>query len=109
MNGCLTGLVGITSGAATVEPWAAVVIGICAGWVYLAGSSLLIRFRIDDAVDAIPVHMGGGAWGVVATGLFSSPQRLMNFLGTEQNVGWFYEWVSAIVLVVRGILFRVFR
>jgi Amt family ammonium transporter len=54
------------------------------------------------------VHMGGGAWGVIATGLFSSPQRLMNFLGKDQYVGWFYEWVSAIVLVVRGIVFRGF-
>ena len=61
MDGC-TGLVAITAGCATVETWAAVVIGITAGWVYLAISKLLIRLRIDDAVDAIPVHMGGGAW-----------------------------------------------
>jgi Amt family ammonium transporter len=96
-NGCLTGLAAITGGAATVEPWAAVVIGVCAGWVYLLGSSLLVRFRIDDAVDAVPVHMGGGAWGVIATGLFTSPQRLLNYVGRETDFGWFYEWVSTVV------------
>lgn len=94
MNGCLTGLAAITGGAATVEPWAAVLIGICAGWVYVGSSALLVRFRIDDAVDAIPVHMFGGAWGVIATGLFTSPQRLQDYLGRDTDVGWFYEWVS---------------
>ena len=51
MNGCLTGLVAITAGCATVEPWAAFVIGLFAGWIYLAASSLMIRLKIDDAVD----------------------------------------------------------
>jgi Amt family ammonium transporter len=106
MNGCLTGLVGITAGAATVEPWAAVVIGLCSGWIYLLGSWLCIRFKIDDCVDAIPVHLGGGAWGVLSTGLFTSPQRLLAFYGNDTYVGWFYEWVSAVTLVVCGIVCR---
>jgi Amt family ammonium transporter len=92
MNGCLTGLVAITAGCATVEPWAGVVIGICAGWFYLLGSNILIRLRIDDAVDAIPVHMVGGAWGVIATGLFSHPDRLKVAFGIEDHMGWFYSW-----------------
>lgn len=106
MNGCLTGLVGITAPAATVEPWAAVVIGMCSGWIYLLGSYLCIRFKFDDAVDAVPVHLGGGAWGVLSTGLFTSPQRVLAYLGKDTYVGWFYEWVSAVVLVVRGIVCR---
>mmetsp|Transcript_25631 Transcript_25631/g.39399 ORF Transcript_25631/g.39399 Transcript_25631/m.39399 type:complete len:526 (-) Transcript_25631:960-2537(-) len=92
MNGCLTGLVAITAGCACVETWAAVVIGIFAGWFYLIGSALLIKFRIDDAVDAIPVHMVGGAWGVIATGLFATPELTLSTFGFDNNVGWFYEW-----------------
>mmetsp|Transcript_4229 Transcript_4229/g.10049 ORF Transcript_4229/g.10049 Transcript_4229/m.10049 type:complete len:521 (-) Transcript_4229:86-1648(-) len=92
MNGCLTGLVAITAPCATVEPWAAFVIGIIAGWVYLAGSFLLIRLKIDDAVDAIPVHFGGGMWGVLSTGLFTAPGRLETAFGMSEHVGWFYEW-----------------
>jgi len=94
MNGCLTGLVGITAGCATVDPWAGFVIGIIAGWVYLGASALIIRFKVDDAVDAVPVHMFGGAWGVIATGLFTNERRLaLAFpdIGTS-NIGWFYEW-----------------
>jgi len=92
MNGCLTGLVAITAGCATVSPWAAVVIGIFSGWFYLLGSYLLVKFRIDDAVDAIPVHMVGGAWGVIATGLFSSATRLKLAFDQDEHIGWFYEF-----------------
>jgi len=92
MNGCLTGLVSITAGCATVDPWAAFVIGIVGGWVYLAASALMIRLKIDDAVDAIPVHMFGGAWGVLATGLFSNARRMEIAGSSTENIGWFYEW-----------------
>lgn len=92
MNGCLTGLVAITAGCASVEPWAAVVIGVVSGWVYLAGSKLLVRLKIDDAVDAIPVHMIGGAWGVISTGLFTTHERRAAAFGSGDHAGWFYEW-----------------
>ena len=93
MNGCLTGLVAITAGCATVETWAAVIIGFFAGLFYLLGSFALVKLRIDDAVDAIPVHMVGGAWGVLAVGLFSNPERMaVAFPGLGEHSGWFYEW-----------------
>jgi Amt family ammonium transporter len=92
MNGCLTGLVAITSGCGTVETWAAVVIGIFAGLFYVLGSKTLVRLRFDDAVDAVPVHMVGGAWGMIATGLLSSPQLIANAYGENSHAGWFYAW-----------------
>ena len=92
MNGCLTGLVAITAGCASVDTWAAVVIGIVSGWVYMFASKLIIRLRIDDAVDAIPVHMFGGMWGVIAAGLFSKPDLLERAFMLTAHVGWFYEW-----------------
>lgn len=92
MNGCLTGLVAITAGCGSVDTWAAVAIGTVAGWVYMFSSKLIIRLRIDDAVDAIPVHMFGGMWGVIAAGLFSKPDLLARAYSLEAHVGWFYEW-----------------
>jgi ammonium transporter, Amt family len=92
MNGCLTGLVAITAPCASVDTWAAVVIGIVAGWVYMFASKLLVKLRIDDAVDAVPVHMFGGAWGVIAAGLFSKPDLLERAYSLTDHVGWFYEW-----------------
>jgi ammonium transporter, Amt family len=90
MNGALSGLVAITSGCGVVEPWAAIVIGIVAGWVYLWSSSLLLRLRIDDAVDAIPVHMFNGIWGVLATGLVANPGLMDAAFGTAEFPGLFY-------------------
>mmetsp|Transcript_21862 Transcript_21862/g.38469 ORF Transcript_21862/g.38469 Transcript_21862/m.38469 type:complete len:536 (+) Transcript_21862:269-1876(+) len=90
MNGALSGLVAITSGCGVVEPWAAIVIGIVAGWVYMWSSNFLIRVRIDDAVDAIPVHMFNGMWGVIATGFVASPRLMEVAYGTSDYPGLFY-------------------
>ena len=60
MNGCLGGLVAITAGCSTLEPYGALIVGAVAGWIYLATSQLLIKVRLDDAVDAIPVHLACG-------------------------------------------------
>ena len=92
MNGCLTGLVSITAGCATVEPWCAFIIGIVGGWIYLSASALILRLKIDDAVDAIPVHLFGGAWGLIAAGLFSNERRMATAAYATDNLGWFYEW-----------------
>jgi ammonium transporter, Amt family len=90
MNGVLSGLVAVTSGCGVVEPWAAIVTGIVAGWVYLYCSKLLLRLKIDDAVDAIPVHMCNGMWGVLATGLWASPSLMETAYGTSEYPGLFY-------------------
>ncbi len=87
MNGCLTGLAAITAGCASVEPWAGFVIGIIAGWLYLAGSKLILKLHIDDAVDAIPVHLVGGAWGVISCGLFSNAYRMDMAGAMSEHVG----------------------
>ena len=72
MNGVLAGLVGITAGCSTVEPEGAFVIGIISSLVYIYSSKMLLKFGIDDVVDAIPIHMFCGIWGVVASGLFAT-------------------------------------
>jgi ammonium transporter, Amt family len=92
MNGCLTGLVAITAPCAAVDTWAACLIGVIAGWVYIGVSKLLIKCRFDDTVDAVPVHMGGGIWGLIASGLFTTGPRRLAMYGSDQNIGWFYEW-----------------
>ncbi|HYF79188.1 MAG TPA: ammonium transporter [Symbiobacteriaceae bacterium] len=77
LNGTLAGLVGITAGTAFVSPLSAIVIGAVAGLMMMGVSSLLERFKIDDAVGAIPVHGGAGVWGTIAVGLFHESQGLL--------------------------------
>ena len=72
-NGALAGLVGITAGAAFVEPWSAVVIGAIAAPIMMASLMLIERvFRIDDPVGAISVHGVTGLWGLLAVGIFAN-------------------------------------
>jgi len=94
MNGCISGLVAITGGAAVVKPWAAIIIGVVAGWLYLFSSNLLVRWCIDDAVDSIPIHLSNGIWGTIATSLFASSDGLKRLLNIPDplHVGWFYSW-----------------
>jgi ammonium transporter, Amt family len=91
LNGVLAGLVSVTSACGTVEPWCALMIGMIGGWIYLASSELLIRLRIDDAVDGIPIHMSCGAFGLIATGLFSSPRMLELAFANDAHPGLFYS------------------
>ena len=72
-NGALAGLVGITAGAAYVEPWGAVAIGAIAAPIMMASLVAIERvFKIDDPVGAISVHGVTGLWGLLAVGIFAS-------------------------------------
>jgi len=63
-------MVAACAGADCLLPWGAVVTGLVAGLVYLAFHHLIINLRIDDPLDAVAVHYGGGLWGLIATPAF---------------------------------------
>jgi len=109
MNGCLGGLVGITAGCSVVEPWAALLIGLISGIVYVGASKLLVKLKIDDAVDAIPVHFFNGMWGCIAAGIFASPRHVTAAYGNEfdpsPNAGLFYDNGKLLACQIFGILF----
>jgi Amt family ammonium transporter len=71
INGAIAGLVAITASCAWVEGWAAVVIGLIAGGIVVAGVYFFDRIGIDDPVGAISVHGLNGVWGLLAVGLFA--------------------------------------
>jgi len=71
LNCCLAGLVSITAGCAVIKPGLSVFIGIIGALVYIGSSNLLKQLKIDDVLDAAPVHFFCGAWGVFAVGLFA--------------------------------------
>ena len=69
MNASLAGLVAITASAQLMSPWKAAVVGAVAAVVMQLVARGLERLRIDDAVGAVPVHLGAGIWGTLAVGL----------------------------------------
>jgi ammonium transporter len=69
MNSSLAGLVAITASAHIMSPWKAAVIGAAAALVMRAVTWALERLWIDDAIGAVPVHLGAGVWGTLAVAL----------------------------------------
>ena len=94
INGSLGGLVAITACCHCVSTAESVLIGAIAGGVCLAVEEILLNRGIDDAVSAVPVHLGCGIWGTLAVALFGDPK----ILGTDLN---FY---SQLVIQLTGIL-----
>jgi Amt family ammonium transporter len=105
MNGLLSGLVANTAGCAVNSPWAAVIIGAIAGPVYLAGSAALIKVQIDDVVDAIPVHLCNGIWGLVAVGFFAAPGQLGAAYPGHTEYGVLYGGGKLMAAQLCGMLF----
>jgi Amt family ammonium transporter len=74
LNGILAGLVAITGGCAFVEMWAALVMGLIAGPYYVLMSDFTARvLKIDDPLDATPVHLFTGALGLIMVAFFANP------------------------------------
>jgi Amt family ammonium transporter len=75
LNGCLAGLVAITSPCATVTPGASIIIGLVAGVLVVFAIEFIDKvLKVDDPVGAVSVHGVNGAWGTLAAGLFTHPE-----------------------------------
>lgn len=71
INGVLAGLVSVTASCAFVNVPCAILIGAIAGVLVVFAVLTFERFRIDDPVGALSVHLICGIWGTIAVGLFS--------------------------------------
>ena len=81
-NGALAGLVSVTGGCGYYRPWAAFCAGLIGGAIYFGVSKInLLLLKIDDPLDAIAVHAGAGAWGMIATAAFADPNVINDNLG----------------------------
>ncbi|MFK7805874.1 MAG: ammonium transporter [Anaerolineae bacterium] len=87
INGILVGLVSLTASADSVSHPSAIIIGMIGGVFMLVTVRLLIRYKIDDAVGAIPVHLAGGIWGTVAVAFFGGPLMLGTGLSVFNQLG----------------------
>ncbi len=72
LNGLLAGLVGITAGADVINPGWALLVGFVAGVLVVLSAVTLDKFKLDDVVGAVSVHLTCGIWGTLAVGIFSN-------------------------------------
>ncbi|RJE71904.1 ammonium transporter [Reichenbachiella sp. MSK19-1] len=70
LNGILAGLVGITAGADVVSVTSSLIIGAVAGILVVLSAVTMDKFKLDDVVGAVSVHLTCGIWGTLAVGIF---------------------------------------
>ena len=106
LNGALAGLVSITAGPDVATPLQAILIGAIGGILCTLAIPLLDKFKIDDVVGAISVHLVAGIWGTLVVGipgLNGSGDFTTQLIGVV-IIGVFVTVVSTIVwLVLRAV------
>ncbi|MFK7903191.1 MAG: ammonium transporter [Nitratireductor sp.] len=72
LNGALAGLVSITAEPLAPSIVQSMLIGAVGGVIVVFTVPLLDKFKIDDVVGAIPVHLFAGIWGTLIVPLTNS-------------------------------------
>jgi Amt family ammonium transporter len=109
INGALAGLVAITASAHAVNALLAVIIGGTGAAIATLVARQLIYRRIDDAVDAVAVHGGAGAWGTLCVGLFGDLARLDTGLSRLVQIGVQCLGIATALVWALGISWLVLR
>lgn len=71
LNGALAGLVSITAEPLAPSLFGALLTGAVGGVIVVLTVPLLDKFKIDDVVGAIPVHLFAGIWGTLAVAFYT--------------------------------------
>lgn len=83
LHGVLAGLVAITASAHLASPFSAMLVGALGYGAYFVGQKLLVHFKLDDAIDAIPVHLFAGVLGTLAVAWMVPDTSVWEQLGIQ--------------------------
>jgi len=98
-TGAVVGLAAVTPASGFVTPLAAVVIGVIAAVVSYYAMLFRMRRNIDESLDVWACHGIGGAWGIIAAGIFAT--TLVNPAGSgfvDGNAGQIVIQIIAVVV-----------
>ncbi|CAB3376280.1 Hypothetical predicted protein [Cloeon dipterum] len=96
LNVGLFGMVSVCANCDAVDIWAAWVIALCGGIIYSGIVRLLEKLEVDDPLNAIAVHFGGGLWGLLASSVLREEA-----LQDNEKAGRFlaYNCIGALAIV----------
>ena len=60
LNGVLTAMVAQCAGCDEYAPWGALIVGMFGGVAFIVIHTAMLKCRLDDPLDAVAVHGGGG-------------------------------------------------
>ncbi len=81
LNGALAGLVSITAEPLAPTLFGALWIGAVGGIIVVFAVPMLDKFKIDDVVGAIPVHLFAGIWGTIAVIFYGEASLVTQLTG----------------------------
>ena len=101
-SGAIAGLAAVTPASGFIGPGAAIVIGAVVSVLCYSAIMMKTKLGYDDSLDVFGVHGVGGAWGVLATGLFAA--TAINAAGANGllfgGAGFFLKQLLAIGVVI---------
>ncbi len=100
LNGALGGLVSVTAGANLYDIYTPILIGAIGGALVVFAIPLFDKFKLDDPVGALSVHLVNGIWGTLAVGIFVSDISFMAQLKGVLVVGAIVFPISYAVIFV---------
>jgi Amt family ammonium transporter len=113
LNGALAGLVSITAEPLAPGIGAATLIGAVGGVIVVFGVPLLDKFKIDDVVGAIPVHLFAGIWGTLAVAIHTRADgedgEPLSFIAQLSIQGFSLVVVGVFVFFVSLVLWYVLK
>ncbi|AWW73055.1 ammonium transporter [Erythrobacter sp. KY5] len=96
LNGALAGLVSITAEPLAPTVGQSILIGGIGGVIVVLTVPMLDKFKIDDVVGAIPVHLFAGIWGTLIVAWTGDATFLGQLVGVLLTAVW-VSLASAIV------------
>ena len=97
LNGALAGLVSITAGPDYSTMPVAALIGAIGAALMTIAVPMFDRFKIDDPVSALSVHLVAGIWGTLAVGVFKPEVNIITQLQGIGVIGLFVFLSSLVV------------
>jgi Amt family ammonium transporter len=95
-SGAVAGLVAITPACANLTPGWALLLGVLSGSLCALAVELKFKFRFDDSLDVVGIHLVGGLTGTLYLGLFATGTGLF----TGGDLGQLTVQVIAVVAVL---------
>ncbi len=100
-SGVVAGLVAITPACAALTPVGSIGLGAVAGILSALAIGLKFKFKFDDSLDVVGVHLVSGLWGTIGIGLLSEKTGL--FYGHDLKQLVVQTVVALIALVFTAI------
>ncbi len=98
LNGALGGLVAITAGPDLFNMYVPILVGAIGGALVVFAVPVFDKFKLDDPVGALSVHLVNGIWGTLAVGIFVPEISFMAQLKGVAIVALFAFSVSFVIL-----------